>query len=261
MKHLLGAAALAVGAFAFSCLGGTQVAEAGTIVVDSGSGFTGANGGGEFKVTTFTGAGVPNNQGAGVQIAGGVFQTFCLERSESLAFGSTYDYTVDTAAVRGGFDGQDGTLGGLSSDSLDARTAYLYTKFWLGTLTGYDKTVGSGRAASATALQLAIWKIEQELVPTGGSGAADLSDRFNSLSVNYNALAKQFYDDAVANAGTGIGQVRVLNLTITSGGSVSQRQSLLVMVPLPSAAWLGLGMMSVLGVVGVIRRRKRQALV
>lgn len=261
MKHLFGAAALAVGAFAFSCFGGTQVAEAGTIVVDGGSGFQGSNGGGEFKVTTFTGGGVLADQGAGVQISGGVFQTFCLERSESLSFQTVYDFTIDTAAVRGGFDGQDGTIGGLTSDSLNAKTAYLYTKFWLGTLTGYDKTVGSGRSASATALQLAIWKIEEELVPTGGSGAADLSDRFTVGNANYNALAKQFYDDAVNNAGTGIGNVRVLNLTVTSGGSVTQRQSLLVIVPLPSSAWLGLGMMSVLGVVGAIRRRKRQALV
>lgn len=248
MKHVFGAAAMAVGLFAISSFGMTQVAEAGQIkIAVDGSSYTGGNGGGEFKVTTFSGSGsftpVPvfGNGVSGAKFSDGIFQTFCLERNESLNTYDTFDFTIATEAIAGGISGG-------SPDPLDAMTAYLYTKFWLGTLSGYTYAPGSARVASATALQLAIWKIEGEL-----GGTNDLNTTFNN-----NTLANTFYNDAVANAGTGIGLVRVLNLTLNG----SNRQSLLVLtLPIPSSAWLGLGMMSVLGVVGAIRRRKRQALV
>jgi len=245
----LAAAAIAAGIFAVSCFGATQVAEAGQIKIEvndsTSNGYWGANGGGEFKVTTFSGPDsiIPlfGNGVANVKYADGIFQTFCLERNESIDTYSTFDFTVSSAAVGGGISGG-------SPDPLDAMTAYLYTKFWLGTLSGYNYTPGSARIASATALQLAIWKIEGELA--GDANHADLTSQYNS-----NSLAQSFYNDALTNAPKNgdIGLVRVLNLTLNG----ENKQSLLVLtIPLPSAAWLGLGMMSALGVVGAIRRRK-----
>ena len=250
MKHVFGAAAMAVGLFAISSFGMTQVAEAGQIKIEVNdsptTGYWGANGGGEFKVTTFSGSDsfVPTpvfgNGVANVKYSDGIFQTFCLERNEGINTTDTYDFTISDSAVAGGISGG-------SPDPLDAKTAYLYTKFWYGALTGYDYTPGTARIASATALQLAIWKIEGEL-----GGTNDLTAQYNA-----NALAVQFYNDAVANNNGSIGLVRVLNLTLNGDNKQSQ---LVLTLPIPSSAWLGLGMMSVLGVVGVIRRRKRQSL-
>lgn len=254
MKHVFGAAAMAVGLFAISSFGMTQVAEAGQIKIEvndnAGTGYWGANGGGEFKVTTFSGSGsfVPTpvfgNGTANAKFSDGIFQTFCLERNEGIDTYNTFDFTIGDSAVAGGISGG-------SPNPLDAMTAYLYTKFWLGTLTGYNYTPGTARINSATALQLAIWKIEGELA--GDANHPDLTAQYNA-----NSLAVQFYNDALANNNGSIGLVRVLNLTLSG----ENKQSLLVLtLPIPSSAWLGLGMMSVLGVVGVIRRRKRQALV
>lgn len=246
MKHMFGAAALAVGAFVVACFGMTQVAEAGSVTIESSNGSTG---GGEFKVSTFSGLTL-DPIGANVNQSGSLFKTFCLERTEGLSYNTLYNVDFGSTSIGGGATGQD--TNGNTEDSLDARTAWLYTQFWNGTLTGgvgfaYDYT-GATRQASANALQLAIWKIEGEL---SGPGVTDITASYTS-----NTLAQKFYD---ASAGaSGVGNVKVMNLTLNG----QRAQSLLVIgVPLPSAAWLGLGMMSVLGAVGVVRRRRRQALV
>ena len=115
MKHVFGAAAMAVGLFAISSFGMTQVAEAGQIKIEVNdsptTGYWGANGGGEFKVTTFSGSDsfVPTpvfgNGVANVKYSDGIFQTFCLERNEGINTTDTYDFTISDSAVAGGISG------------------------------------------------------------------------------------------------------------------------------------------------------------
>lgn len=249
MTHFLRSKALAAATFVTACLALAATAAAGTISIDRDtSSYSGTWGGGEDKVISFSGGGVPS-MGSGVAISGGIFQTFCLEAGVGISINTTYNYTVGTGATNGGVSGQTTT----NFDPLDARTAYLYTQFWNGTLSNYNYTTGSGRTASATSLQLAIWQIEGELV--------------NALQTAYNgdtqaqAWVSQA-NTAVASGGSwfnqGIGNVRVLNLTDSSGNDI---QSLLVLVPLPPALLSGLGLLAGLGGVGVLRRRNRRALV
>jgi hypothetical protein len=201
MRKLLAAAACALALAG----GAARAGDHGTIRLTVGPGqYTGTGGGGEFKVLSYTDGEDLPPFGPLANDPGGVFQTFCLESNENIAFSTTYAWTLDTVVVKGGF-------GGGSPDPLDARTAYLYTKFWDGTLAGYVYAQGPGRAASATSLQLAMWKIEDELQ------SAELA------AYNADAQAQAFFaaaDAAVAGgAWSGLHDVRVLNLTDMSSGA------------------------------------------
>jgi len=253
MRHRLITAGFAAGVFAASCFGMTGVAQAATLETTTNdsttTGYTGLYGGGEFAIATFSLGPNLSPLGTGVQVNSFVFQTFCLEANERMVFGQTLDFTVDTSANAGGF-------GGGNPDPLDARTAYLFTQFWNGTLSGYNYTLGTARMDSATALQLAIWKLEDEL------GTSSLEDAYNN-----NSAAMAFVsaaNSAVASGGSwfgkGLGDVRVLNLTLNG----TNLQSVLVSVtpiPLPPAAFLGLGIMTGLGGLGLVRRRNRPTMV
>ena len=97
------------------------------------------------------------------------FQTFCLEKQEYVR--QPMNAWVSTEAAGPGDPvtavnpfGSHAWEGGTGQgDDLDPRTAYLYTQFATGSLSslGYVYT-GSGRTASAAALQNVIWAIEGE---------------------------------------------------------------------------------------------------
>ena len=80
----------------------------------------------------------------------GPFQSFCLEASEYIAQGATYDALLNTEVLLGGLN--NGPAGPGGGDPLDPRTAYLYWNFQAGTLSGYDYTPGPARSSSAGAL-------------------------------------------------------------------------------------------------------------
>jgi hypothetical protein len=187
--------------------------------------------GGEFKVEPLSGF----SFSPAALTNGGYFESFCLEKNEYLNFGQTYVVGVSQNAMGGGVGGQ--TLPGI--DPISNQTQYLYWKFINGTLNDYDYTMGSGRVASADALQNVIWVLENEQAQTWTNGDNSLEDKF--------------YQDALANAGSGIGAVRVLNMYELSDGQRKAAQDLLVaVVPVPASALL---VTFGLGLAGAIRRR------
>jgi len=201
-----------------------------------------SRGGGPFEVTPINQGDV---QGLGTNgAAAGSYLTFCVELNEHIG-NHTYNAARNTVAKNGGVGG-----GVNGEDPLDARTAFIYTAFLKGTLA--SKLAGAslgtftvGDAFSGTALQEAIWVIENEI---GGNTVT------SSLASDIVALA----DAAVAQGGEwygkGIGNVRILNLTDVNDGSAKQDQ--LILIPLPMSALLGL-----IGLVGVgyVSRRRMMA--
>lgn len=152
------------------------------------------------------------------------FITFCVQMTEYMDFSHVFE-------VRSISDHTDDLPSG---DPLDQRTAYLYTQFRNGSLSGYNYGInGSGDPTSANLLQNAIWYFEQENVGNQSS---------NPFVIAAN--------NAVNNGQwSGLGNVRVLNLYYENG---SRAQDQLTMVPEPSTlALLGSGVAAL-----CFRRRK-----
>lgn len=189
--------------------------------------------GGEFNISNYDSE-VTNNYVAGKTLIKGGFESFCLEAHESVTIPGVYNAVLNSEykAIQGG----NGSTTGF--DVISVGTAYLYSLFATGNLIGYDYTVGTGRVASAKALQEAIWSLEDE---TGGNISA-----YQALLISkFGSLANAKMDVTSAN---NYG-VSVLNL-YTAGGALAQDQ--LVLVPEPSIMLLlGLGLIGV----GVLRRK------
>ncbi|MHC4395065.1 MAG: right-handed parallel beta-helix repeat-containing protein [Planctomycetota bacterium] len=162
-------------------------------------------GGGEYRIS-------PNQDLIDITAEAGSFLSFCIEPREPIVDDGSVTYlaSVGLEAILG--DGNFDAPGPLGGDLLDPTTAYLYTEFRNGTLAGY-----SGDAASAVALQTAIWHLEDE---------TDWTD-YDALSP-----AAQGFVDAVVHTGwTATGNVRVLHLwTEDSLGKTIQARDMLVMV-------------------------------
>ncbi|HNS21567.1 MAG TPA: hypothetical protein PKH24_13770 [Sedimentisphaerales bacterium] len=167
--------------------------------------------GGEFLLT-------PNAELAALLGSSQPFESFCLEINEYAWDGSTYQAAVNTEAIAGGGVGPGETAG---ADPISPETAYLYTQFRAGILSGYVYTIGSEREASAKSLQEAIWYFEHE-------------DGYTDLSL-LSAKAQGFVAEAQEADWSTIGNVRVLNLTRYG----QPAQDLLAMVvPAPGAVFL-----------------------
>jgi hypothetical protein len=226
-------ALVAIGAGAGSALAD------GRVQINDATGFyDGTNGsGGAFQaqwLSGWNGIGGDNGQSAPN------FLTFCVEENEYLGFGGQYYTQIATSAMNGG-------LGGGSPDPLDARTAKIYREFRSGGSFGGIGTFSDGYNTSdeTSAIQYAIWNIEGEL--TLGNDAISL-------------LAADIVAWAANNDGS-IGNVRIMRLwdTYQNGVYSGNHQDLLTLVPLPPAAWAGLGTLTGVAGLGLLRRRKLAA--
>jgi hypothetical protein len=145
------------------------------------------------------------------------FQTFCVEENEFIyRFDAIYDVEISGFAKNGG-------AGGLHPDPLSRGTAFLYSQFAQGLLTGYN--YGAGRSTSAAALQEAIWWLEEE------TGSYTPGNSFIALVVGQFGSASEGQRNATGHRYG----VSVLNLTGVSGaapvGVVGQDQLYYQAVP------------------------------
>jgi hypothetical protein len=149
------------------------------------------------------------------------FITFCLETDESLNFGGTfYVGGITTSADRGGINTDSG-------DDLSSFTAYLYTQAVNGIFN--DEQLDD--------VQDAIWHEEKELEDLIG----DKLDFYNEQ-----------YGYFIASSWTGLGSVRVINLTDSNG---NYRQDLLVTAPVPEPTTMLLLGLGIVGFAGFGRKK------
>jgi hypothetical protein len=203
------------------------VVMAATITINYGSVYSGN--GGEFRVNGMDA--YLGNYAANAQYQGG-FETFCLEYNEHFTPGSSYNAVISNNAMMGGE---------AVSDPISVGTAYLYTGFSNGNLSGYNYN----SSTSAGQLQMAIWWLEEEKIGTDLI-AYDSSNPFMKM------VFDQFggIDGARANNNGQYG-VAVLNVTTLVGGLA---QDQLIRVPEPGTLLLvGVGLVGI----AAVRRRKK----
>jgi hypothetical protein len=233
-KHLLAAVA-----FSAVALFGTQTASAADIVA------------GDFiKLNDGPGSG-PGGEFIGSFLDNtGSFSTFCLEKNEYFTPGQTLKVqAVNTAAVSGGYAGGN-------PDPISYQTAWLYTQFRSGSLSGYG---GSDIANDADALQNAFWFFENEITSlSSGLSASEFTQAQTWVNLA---------NAAVAGGWNTIGNVRVLNLLRqdNAGNYTVQAQDQLYLItptvvvttPVPEPEIYAM-MVAGLGLMGFVARRRKQ---
>lgn len=198
----------------------------------------GTTGGGEFVFEVTSGP-------LGLAAQGTRFTTFCVEYNEHVSPGATYTAVLNTGAVKGGVSGQTTN----NFDPLSPKTAFLFTQFALGTLSGYNFNGGSLQAASANALQAAIWVLEDEF--------ASVNNVPNTTSAE-RTLATTFINLANASGWNTLGDVRVMNLFSGTNNQNHHQDQLVhipgptptpgIVVPVPAAGVAGLMLLGGLGI-------------
>lgn len=248
-------ATLTVAALAGAALGD------GRVTIRDGTGvYNGSDGtGGAFQVWRATpgangdyngvyGGNLLNGDGRGT--GSDSFLSFCLERQDNLSFNTTYFTEISTSA----FDAAPPT-NLPNPDPISGTTAHIYREFrkianggatagttglfgglFLGTLSGTE----------TTAIQHAIWYSEQEMA------WSDLS-----------TLAQNVYNWAAANNDGSLRGVRALrlwsNYNAQTGQYSGSHQDLLTCIPLPPAAYAGMGTFAGIFMLAALRRRKLAA--
>jgi hypothetical protein len=143
------------------------------------------------------------------------FQTFCIEANEEFTPGNTYSVGLSDRAMYG-----SQKPGG---DPLSIGTAYLYSQFASGKLSGYDYTYGAGRSTTAGELQQAIWWLEDE---AGGYQNQFITDAENTLHLD---------DIGIKADANGAYGVMALNL----GAAGAVQDQLVIVVPEPATVLAG----------------------
>lgn len=182
--------------------------------------------GGEFTYNRVSGDFLPGAQ-SGI--------SFCVELDETFNPGGQYYTRISNSADNGGAGGPD-------PDPLDPRTASVF-KQWF--------TVATPTNTLAGTYQLAIWKLEEEVVYDAGQSRWERSDNGNALDGAFNAISLATVDALIASVGAGdLSGVAIMQLwdNWSSGGGYSgARQDQIILVPLPGAALLGVLGLSIAG--------------
>jgi len=232
-------------------------AQSATLTINANAGYRTGQGG-EFTIVPAAGDAVLNNIMSGYNanaLFGGSptgFETFCIEFNETFSPGSTYVYGISSGAISGGVSGGN-------PDPISKGTAWLYTQFATGVLTGlsatntvvaYDYVPGAGRSASAGLLQNAIWWLEGEIADPGNTNpfrnkvmnlfGATATDT-NTDTDLYPVAALNLFDSINANGvGTGLHQDQLVYQPRTGRTNVPEGGASVVLMGL---ALTGLGVL------------------
>lgn len=163
----------------------------------------------------------------------GIFDTFCVNAGVFANSGQTYNYVSSDTVV-------PVPAGASNPDPIDLGTAWLYSQFRAGTLSGYTY----GNTASATALQDAIWYLEGNAGYSSNSFVTEAQTALTALSLG-----------SVTSAANGAFGVFSMTLTDGQGNKV---QPVLGMVPEPSTVVAGVLLLLPFGVstVRILRKGK-----
>ena len=225
---------LAIASLVIAAANGLAMADGQVSFNDAAGKYNGTSGG-AFVANRVSGDVGLLNGGQG--LTSNQFHTFCIETSTTFNFGVNYWGQIATSSVRSGTSSAPGGVVGLSNI-----TARLYREFRNNGNFGNVGSFASGytTAAQTNAIQNAIWAAQGQIAVSSLTG--------DSLAL-YN-WAKNNQD--------GLKGVRVLRLwtTNTSGVYSGAIQDQLTMIPLPPAAWAGLGTLGCLLGASHVRRRK-----
>lgn len=249
-----------VGGLAAASFAGAALAD--TIVVSSGPAVS--YGGGPFNATISVETGlIGGNPAPFTPFSSGSvsIQTFCLETNEFVSFGPSY-FVEYAASAAGG--GSGGSIGG--QDALSSATAWLYSQA-IGSPGGLASVFGGSGfniadSGHQRAMQEAIWMLEEENWEPGGPGTGSAYSVANQVAAWRDALIGQ----ANANGTGSLFGVMVARLWTSRSFNSSTGlwqfdgagQDLLVLIPLPPAAWAGIGTLAAVIGFSYMRRRSYQ---
>jgi hypothetical protein len=170
------------------------------------------------------------------------FDTFCLNSQVAIYTPATYNYSLSDGAFPGG---PAGNL--FVSDPISIGTAWLYSQFRAGSLSGYN-----GTASANVLLQQAIWWLEGDFLGVGGAA--------NNSFIQTAETALSLNDLTIKNdAGNNNYGVFVLNTSTTDRqGNTTYYQPLLGIVPEPSTVVAGALLLLPFGVSTLRILRKKQ---
>ena len=235
-------------------------------------------GGGVYTATRYSANGftgyVGEFGGPRANSAAGSFGTFCLQVSENFPGSNPpgpangiYQARIRTYTEGRGASNWDPANPGVAAtsnpdrDYISSNTAWIYSSFRNNNFGGFTGFSGLTTNQIGDALQLAIWYSEGELFSATGVSANSRSSRWLGNTADGVAARALFaYANSIQHNGNMYG-VRVLQLwayngTPGNGGFNSYAQDQLTIVPLPPAAYAGLGTMAAAFGLGYVRRRR-----